>query len=98
EIVRIHYSKAQDIATALKEVFRDLLSSKDKEFQDQRGGDRRTRTETYYRFYSSGENNNKKSAVKVAFEGALSIGVDQVSNSLIISAEEEVYAKVLPIV
>ncbi len=34
----------------------------------------------------------------MAFEGALSIGVDQVSNSLIISAEEEVYKKVLPIV
>jgi len=99
EIIQIKYSKANDIAAALKEVYRDLLSSKDKEFQDQRGGDRRTRTETYYRFYGgSGGESNKKAGVKMAFEGALSIGVDQVSNSLIISAEEQIFANVRQIV
>lgn len=100
EIIQINYSKANDIAAALKEVYRDLLSSKDKEFQDQRGGgDRRTRTETYYRFYGgSGGESNKKAGVKMAFEGALSIGVDQVSNSLIISAEEQIFTNVRQIV
>jgi hypothetical protein len=32
--------------------------------------------------------------VKVAFEGALSIGVDEISNTLLISAEETVFGKV----
>jgi type II secretory pathway component GspD/PulD (secretin) len=95
EIVPIVYSKAQDVATALKEVYRDLLSSKDKEFQNQRDGDRRGRTETYYRFFGgSGSSDNKKAPVKLAFEGALSVGVDTVSNALIISAEEEIFNNV----
>ena len=99
EIVPVKYSKAQDVATALKEVYRDLLSSKDKEFQDQRNGDRRGRTETYYRFFGgSGSSDNKKAPVKMAFEGALSVGVDVVSNALIISAEEEIFNNVKALV
>jgi hypothetical protein len=95
EIVPITYSKAQDVATALKEVYRDLLSSKDKEFQNQRNGDRRGRVETYYRLFGgSDSSDNKKAPVKLAFEGALSVGVDTVSNALIISAEEEIFANV----
>jgi hypothetical protein len=99
EIVPVKYSKAQDVATALKEVYRDLLSSKDKEFQDQRGGDRRGRQETYYRFFGgSGGDDKKKAPVKLAFEGALSVGVDTISNALIISAEEEIFNNVKALV
>ncbi len=86
EIVKIQYSRAQDVATALKEVYRDLLSSKDKEFQNRDGNQRGGGRQVTYNFPGSG--NNKSAPVKVGFEGALSIGVDTISNTLIISAEE----------
>jgi len=99
EAIKIRYSQATDIATALKEVYRDLLSSKDKEFQG-KDGQGKARNETYYRFYSGPpeDGNKKPSAVKVAFEGALSIGVDEISNTLIISAQEDVWDSVRQIV
>jgi type II secretory pathway component GspD/PulD (secretin) len=95
EAIEIRYSKAADIANAVKEVYRDLLSSKDKEFQGKEGQGK-SRSETYYRFYGSGPSDDKKkpSAVKVAFEGALSIGVDELSNTLIISAQDDVWLDV----
>ena len=100
EAIKIKYSKAADIAVALKEVFRDLLSSKDKEFQGKGQQQSRSST-TYYRLFG-GFNNDKEqkkpSAVKIAFEGALSIGVDELSNTLIISTQEEVWENVRQIV
>jgi type II secretory pathway component GspD/PulD (secretin) len=100
EAIKIRYSRASDIATALKEVYRDLLSSKDKEFQG-KDGQAKTRTETHYRFYGGGQSDDKQkkpAAVKIAFEGALSIGVDELSNTLIISAQEEVWENVRSLV
>ena len=52
EVVSLRYSQAKDIATSLKDVFRDLLSSKDKEFQG-RDGEQGGRTETHYRFIAA---------------------------------------------
>jgi type II secretory pathway component GspD/PulD (secretin) len=95
EAIKIRYSRAADIASAVKEVYRDLLSSKDKEFQG-KDGQGKSRSETYYRFYGSAPSTDKKkpSAVKVAFEGALSIGIDELSNTLIISAQDDVWESV----
>jgi type II secretory pathway component GspD/PulD (secretin) len=99
-VIEVKYSRAADIATALKEVYRDLLSSKDKEFENERennrnggGGGRRTIT-----LFSGGSSNNKSAPLKVAFEGALSVGVDSVSNTLIVSAEEQIYENVVQII
>ena len=78
-----------------------MLSSKDKEFQGKDGKGGGTRTETHYRFFNSGDDGDskKKSApMKIAFEGALSVGVDEVSNSLIISAEENVWSNIRDLV
>lgn len=83
--VKIKYSRAQDIAKSLKEVYADLLSSKDKEFQNrerQQSSGRSTR----YMFGAPAEEEGGKGGVLISFEGALSIGVDEVSNSLIVSA------------
>lgn len=102
EVISLKYSNAAAIATSLKDAYRDLLSSKDKEFQG-RDGDKPTRTETHYRIYgggsqASGETNNKSAPVKLDFEGALSIGVDEISNTLILSAQEQVFDNVVEIV
>jgi type II secretory pathway component GspD/PulD (secretin) len=101
-LIKIKYSKASTIAQALKEVYVDLLSSKDKEFD--RGGDQRQRGSSTERTtiirYSDGSSggNQRQSPVKVGFEGALSIGVDDISNTLLISVQEELYASVVGMV
>lgn len=90
------YSKADSVAKTIKEVFRDLLSSKDKDFekQQQQGEKQGSRSagSTYYRIYGSGLNDDKDkkpTTVKTSFEGALSVGVDAISNTIIVSAQEE---------
>jgi type II secretory pathway component GspD/PulD (secretin) len=91
DVITIKYSRAQDIATAIKEVYRDLLSSKDKEFQS-KDGERdggQSRSESRWRFGSS-SSNQKSAPMKLSFEGALSIGVDEISNTIIVSAEEQI--------
>ncbi|RIK77598.1 MAG: hypothetical protein DCC67_12490 [Planctomycetota bacterium] len=92
DVVAIRYSQAQDIATAIKEVYRDLLSSKDKEFQGGQNGERERGRDRGYSFWGGG--GQKTTPVQVSFEGALSIGVDSISNTLIISADEQIWENV----
>jgi hypothetical protein len=95
DIVQIRYSSAQDIATAIKEVYRDLLSSKDKEFEGGRNGEDRDRGSRESRWSFFGGSSSQKSApMKMSFEGALSIGVDEISNTLIISADDTIWENV----
>jgi len=99
EAIKIRYSRASEIAATLKDVYRELLSSQDKEFQseDGKGGRGKSRLDTYYRLSGSDSSDGKQkksSAVKIAFEGVLSIGVDEISNTLIISAQEDVWDNV----
>jgi len=85
----VRYSRASAIAESVKEVFRDLLSSNDKSLQPppQQGGDR--------------ERNEERSASDFvsrsgsAFRGKLSIGVDDISNTLLISTEGESLMKLV---
>jgi type II secretory pathway component GspD/PulD (secretin) len=94
--VKIQYSRASTIVTALKEVFRDLLSSKDKEFdsKDQKSGSGGGGI-TVLRYSLGGggtDDGSKKSApVKVGFQGALSLAADDVSNIVLVSAQTEVF-------
>ena len=86
--VKVKYSRASDIAKALKEVYADLLSSKDKEFQGREGQQSSFGAGRSRRYMFGGTGN--KDSVLISFEGTLSIGVDEVSNSLIISAHKGV--------
>ncbi len=100
-VVKVRYSRASKIATAIKDVYRDLLSSKDKEFDSKERKEQGSSREsvTVIRYGSggdSGDGEGKKSApLKVGFEGALSIGADDVSNVLLISAQDEIYEGVV---
>jgi hypothetical protein len=98
--VKIRFSKASIIAAAVKEVYRDLLSSRDKEFD--RGGDQRQQrasqervTVINYGGSSSSGNDSKRAGVKAGFEGALSIGADDVSNVIIVSAQRGIFHDVV---
>jgi len=91
DVVQIKYSQAQDVAAAIKEVYRDLLSSKDKEFQGREGNERdRGSRGSSYSFWG-GSSSQKSAPMKMSFEGALSIGVDEISNTLIICADEQIW-------
>ena len=96
--IKIRYSKATTIATALKDVYRDLLSSRDREFDK---GDKRQQsaqqervTVIEYGQPKSDGSSKRPSPVKIGFEGALSVGVDEVSNMLIVSVQEELFDSV----
>lgn len=91
----LQYAKAEPVAQTIKEVFRDLLSSKDKDFEKQQQGEKQGSRSSgaVYRIYGSGlsssDDDKKPTTVKASFEGALSLGVDSVSNTIIVSAQEE---------
>lgn len=93
-VFKLEYSEAETVAATLKEVFRDLLSSKDKEFAGG-GGDKEKQSTSSRttRFFggTSGDDSadSKPTTVKATFQGALSVGTDSISNTLIVSAQEE---------
>lgn len=96
-VIQLKYSRAADIAKSLREVYRELLSSKDKEFQDKEGG--LTIGSKKERWYVFGDVTQDAAGedrpVLIEFEGMLAIGVDGISNALIISARKEVLDSVL---
>jgi type II secretory pathway component GspD/PulD (secretin) len=82
-VFQIRYSKAETVAETVKEVYLDLLSSNDRALQ--RGRDeRRSSNQTTYIFGESGGGEPDRRA-EVSFKGKLSIGVDPVTNTLLVS-------------
>ncbi|WP_197529186.1 secretin N-terminal domain-containing protein [Aeoliella mucimassa] len=101
--IKLKYSQAKVVAAALKDVYRDLLSSRDKEFEteDKKGAATQRETTTIIRYgqgTGDSDDGKKPTPVKVGFQGALSIGVDEISNIIIISVQEELFESVLQIV
>ncbi len=82
QLVRVKYSKAEAIVDAIKDAYRDLLSSNDKAFQKQggEGGNGEQKRDDDQDVVRNG-------AVNFAFEGKLSLGVDSVTNSVLVSAQ-----------
>jgi len=78
ETVHLEYSPAKKVADTIKDVYRDLLSSNDKAL----AGNQEQHRERVIRFSFDDEGSQKQPTYK----GLLSIGVDEVSNSLILSA------------
>ncbi len=102
--IKIMYSKPSIIAAAVKEVYRDLLSAKDKEFDrpdrkgDQRSGSVERVTEIFYHGTGGGDDDSRSAPVKVGFDGALSLGADDVSGVLIVSAQKGIFDAVVQMV
>ncbi len=78
EIYEVKYSHALTVAEVVKEVYRDLLSSTDKAFSRERGEEDGSRSDLGY-----GVNYGSKIP---QFKGLLSIGVEEKSNTLVVSA------------
>jgi type II secretory pathway component GspD/PulD (secretin) len=101
QIFQLQYSKARVIAEAIKDVYRDLLSENDKALQENRGNKKEDRpAERSYTYIYGGAGNSADGEKEepIRFKGLLSIGVDESSNILIISATEGLLANVEQIV
>jgi len=85
-VFAIRYSKADTIAETVKEVYLDLLSSNDKALQRSRDDKRPSNQTTYILGGESGSGEPDR-RTQVSFKGKLSIGVDAVSNTLLVSTE-----------
>jgi type II secretory pathway component GspD/PulD (secretin) len=100
--VKIRFSKPTVIAAALKEVYRDLLSAKDKEFdrgdQKEKKGNGERVTIIDYAPPMGDSGDGKPSQLKVGFEGALSLGADDVSGVLIVSAQAAIFDNIVTMV
>ncbi len=97
-LVSLKYSRATAIAETVKEAYRDLLSSNDKSFGGKGGGGKNQNGDTNNakrkrEDNGSGlvdrENGNEGGGADFSFKGKLSIGIDEVGNTLLVSAEGE---------
>jgi hypothetical protein len=99
--IKIQYSRPSIIAAAVKEVYRDLLSKRDKEFDRNDKREERSSTEHMTVInYSSGTDDNasRPTPVKIGFDGALSLGADDVSGVLIVSAQKALFGDIVRMV
>lgn len=94
-IVSLKYSKAKVIAAAVKDVYRDLLSANDPAFAGQGGKDRDKKTSESRYTYIFNSSDEKRPETPIRFKGLLSIGVDELSNTLIVSSEAVLMENIL---
>jgi type II secretory pathway component GspD/PulD (secretin) len=85
--VKVEYSKAQNISDAIKDAFRDLLSSNDKALarNQQDSGQGGASKESKHR----SEDSISEGGMNYDFSGKLSLGVDAITNTIIVSAKGE---------
>ena len=93
KVFTLKYGRAKVVSDALKDVYRDLLSENDKalESPQQQGKDGKQRTtieRTYFYGGSDNDDGGKKPETRIKFKGLLSVGVDEESNTIVISATE----------
>ena len=89
KLFKIKHAQAETIANAVKDVYRDLLSSNDKALQNGQNqqGEKTPVAERSYTYVLGGESNGgKEPEAPIKFKGLLSIGIDKDSNTLVISA------------
>jgi type II secretory pathway component GspD/PulD (secretin) len=86
-IFRLEHAKASSVAAAVKDVFRDLLSSNDKALEKDDKGQQRSGSGGLVTFLPGGEKKDGADAEEpIRFKGLLSIGIDESSNTLIVSS------------
>jgi hypothetical protein len=92
ETVQLQYSKAKAVADTVKDVYRDLLSSTDKAL----AGNQEQRRERFIRL--SFDDDSERSQKQPTYKGLLSIGTDEISNTLILSAPAYLLEEVVKMV
>ena len=101
DLVTLKYGRAEKIAETVKEALLDLLSSNDKAFR-QNGGGQKNKQEKQGRDKEKAgsnlvdsRNGQDSGAVDMSFKGKLSLGVDTQGNTLLVSAEGDSLLKLV---
>ena len=86
-IFRLEHAKASSVAAAVKDVFRDLLSSNDKALEKDDKGQQRQGSGGLVTFLPGApKTDGAEEEEPIRFKGLLSIGIDESSNTLIVSS------------
>lgn len=86
-IFRLEHAKASSVAAAIKDVFRDLLSSNDKALEKDDKGQQRQGSGGLVTFLpGASAKDGADEEEPIRFKGLLSIGIDESSNTLIVSS------------
>lgn len=86
-IFRLEHARAASVAAAVKDVFRDLLSSNDKALEKDDKNGQRQGSGGLVTFLPGGEKKDGADEEEpIRFKGLLSIGIDDSSNTLIVSS------------
>lgn len=92
KLVTIEYGRAEKIAETVKDAYRDLLSSNDKAFSGGKQGQKKAKRSSN-REEGSGledsESGQDGGGNDFSFNGKLSLGVDEIGNTIVVSAEGE---------
>lgn len=105
-LVSIGYGRAGKIAETIKETYRDLLSSNDKAFQQPgqaaQGGGNQVQKANAANVRSGGSelvdmggSGQQGGGADFSFKGKLSLGIDELGNTLLVSAEGEELLKLV---
>lgn len=84
KLVKVEYSRADGIVEAIKDAYRDLLSTNDKAFQKQAEGGGGNGKEPKR---NASSESIQDGGMSYNFSGRLSLGIDRATNSIIVSAE-----------
>jgi type II secretory pathway component GspD/PulD (secretin) len=85
-IFRLEHAKASSVAAAVKDVFRDLLSSNDKALEKDDKGQRQSSGGMVTFLPGAPKTEGADEEEPIRFKGLLSIGIDESSNTLIVSS------------
>lgn len=92
KLFKVKHAKAETIAEAIKDVYRDLLSANDRALQsnpNQQGQQQPVAERSYtYVYGGTGGDNKEQPQAPIKFKGLLSIGVDKESNTLVVSSSQ----------
>lgn len=84
KMIKVQYSKAESIVEAIKDAYRDLLSATDRTFAEKSDGKGEERSST-----------DSTSNIGFGLKGELSLGVDKVTNTIILTTKGERLMKVI---
>ncbi len=103
QVFTLKYSKATILAEAVKDVYRDLLSTNDKAYQNNqpaKDGQKPAAAERSYTFvYGDAKSDDKsKQETPIKFKGLVSLGVDDISNTIIVSAPESLLENIAELI
>jgi type II secretory pathway component GspD/PulD (secretin) len=99
EAIKLRYARASKVAAAVKDVYRDLLSTRDREFDvpENRGRGTAKKYVTTIR-YTDPVGQQRTEPMEIGFGGALSVGFDDASNVVLVSAAEDLFENVAEMV